>query len=502
MSQLTAHPSTLPPSPPRTPRDPGPASVFVPISPGFRALVLSGFGAYLVAVGFLAFFTGQSSTVWIFLALSLNVVLLSLPFLLRQQRLGWTHPVVLHVLLTFVTAHLVRTPLYVRGLDYHLALPDFGRQGLAELVAYQLLLSALALVAYYVGFGSGVAPRVPGWQFATPRRIGFKALLVLAVAGFVFLLYLRSQGGVASHLLSWVELGRVDAIRGEGHWLRISRLGAFAVLIWFAFEPEALKRPLFLGAAATAMAINFLGSGSRSSVVYLLVIGTLIWMMRRRRLAPVRSMVVVLLCLVLLASLGRLRRGLFQGEVDWGTLVSTGVTDSLGDAVDELLYRYGTLDSIYPVLARVPDESPLLLGRSYLTVVALPVPRAVWPDKPGTPGKMAGELFYGVRAGIPPGAAGEAFWNLHLPGVVFLYLLFGIFHRFAARFVERHRDQPAAVTLFALTVYWSQPSVTAIAEWTFSIASILVLLWLCGALRLRRSRTHRALAQPLDPRAA
>lgn len=479
-------------------------SPFVTMDPWQRTLVLAGLGAYLVLVGLLAYFQGETTTLGIYLALTLNIVLLALPFALGRSQLGWTHPVVLHVFLTFLTVHLVRTPLYVHGLDYHLALPDWTREQLASLVGYHLLLGALALVSYYMGFFSGLGPSVPAWRFRQPRSVAPKALLVSVLALLVFALYVRGQGGVSDHLLSWAEEGRVNAIRGEGHWLRISRLGALATLLWFAFDRRALSRPLFLAAAGGGLAINFLGSGSRSSVVSLLVIATLIWMIQRRRISPVRTLVVVLICLVVIASLGRLRRGLSHGSVDWGVLVATGVGDSAAAAVDELLFRYGALDSAYAVLARVPDEHELLYGRSYLTLLALPIPRAVWPEKPGTPGKLAGNLFYGVRAGIPPGAVGEGYWNLHVPGVILLFLLFGIFHRFAARFLERFRDQPGAVALYALTMFWSQPSITAIAEWFFSTLSVLTLLWLGGAFdwRLRRHprRRHRVLAEFTDPR--
>lgn len=160
-----------------------------------------------------------------------------------------------------------------------------------------------------------------------------------------------------------------------------------------------------------------------------------------------------------------------------------------GPSIDELLYRYGTLDSAYPVLARVPEDVDFLYGSSYLTIAALPVPRALWPDKPGTVGKLAGEVFYGVKAGIPPGAIGEAYWNFHLPGVVLLFAAFGVFHRFVVCFFRRYPDQPGAVVIYALTVFWSQPSINATAEWIYIMVSVFGLLWLLGALRLSSGKS-------------
>ncbi len=483
-----------------TPRRLG--SPFVAMAPGYRALVVAGLWGYLALVGMLAYGTGESSTAWIFLGLTVNIALLTLPFLLEGRELGWTHPVTLHIVLLFLSAHLVRTPLYIRGMSYHLALPDWTREELARLVAYQLLLGALALGAYYLGFFSRLSLPLPRLRFVTPRGVRWKAPLAIAGALVVFGLYVQSQGGLSSHLLSWAEVGRVNAIRGEGHWLKISRLGGLAALLWLAFDHRALRRPLFLAAGSACMAINFLGSGSRSSAIFLLVVGTLIWTIQRRRVVPIRALLVIALCLLLLGSLGRLRRSLFSGEVNWSLLVPGTPTRS-PSIFAELHHRYGALDSVYPVLARVPSEEKLLLGRSYLTVLALPIPRALWPEKPGTVGKLAGDLFFGVQAGIPPGAIGEAYWNFHLPGVLLLFLGFGIFHRFMASFLLRYQHQPGAVAIYALTVFWGQPSITAIAEWIYSIASVLALLWLGGALRRLRSGPNlRVPARLVDRRPA
>jgi hypothetical protein len=475
------------------------ASPFLPMRPGHRAAVLLGLWGYLAAVGLAAYFRGSATTVWVFAALALNVALLSAPLVFYRPDFGWTHPVILHLFLVFLFSHLVRTPLYVRGLEYHLALPDWSRDGLARLVALQLLLGAVALLAYFLGFFSGLGSRAPRLRFREPRAIAWTSLLVVAGAATVFAYYIRTQGGLQSHMLSWAELGRVDAIQGEGHWLKISRLGGVAALIWLAFDDRVLRQPLFWTAAAVTLMVSFLGSGSRSSAVFLVVVGTLIWMIRRRRVFPLRAVVVVALCLVLIASLGRLRRGLFRGEVDWGTLVSVNAAESLGSVVDELLFRYGTLDSAYPVLARVPEEIDFLWGESYLTLLALPIPRALWPEKPGTVGKLAGEVFYGVKAGIPPGAVAESYWNFHVPGVIGLFFLFGICHRFLASLLAAHRDQPAVVVIYALTMFWNQPSITAVAEWMYVTASALALLWLLGAWRPTRRKKAGAMPD-LDPR--
>src|SRR5690606_17147360 len=87
------------------------------------------------------------------------------------------------------------------------------------------------------------------------------------------------------------------------------------------------------------------------------------------------------------------------------------------------------VSSAYAILARVPKDEPLRLGETYLAFVTAIVPRSVWPNKPLASGRLAGRTFFNASKGVPTGTVGEAYWNFHVPGVVLVFALWGVFLR-------------------------------------------------------------------------
>ncbi len=464
--------AATPPSPARAIEP----SLFAPMQPIYRLLTVAFVFAYLLVVGAFAATAGVASLLWVFLALTLNLVLLLLPFLFYRPSFGWIHPLMVRTFWIFLMGHMARTPLYAKGLDMQIALPGWDQERLTLLVAYGLLLEALSLVAYYAGFFSRLTPPVPKLRFRRPPRLQAKLLAVVFLAFLIFLVYAESRGGINSHLLSWQSEGRVEANRGSGHWIRLSRFGSFACLIWLGFMPTAYRKPIFLLAGVLSLGINFLGTGSRGSVLSILLMGLFIVVMRQRRLNPVRVAGLGVLCLMLLSSLGAMRRSLWDKKVDWGNLQVGGLVASLEHASAEMATRHGVKSSIYPILVRVPREMDHLWGSTYLTLVALPIPRAIWPGKPSTAGKLAGRIFFGSDAGIPPGAVGEAYWNFNLPGIVGVFFLFGIFQAWLARMATTYAHEPAVTVFYVIAVLRIQPSVTAMAELIFMAATVGVIL--------------------------
>lgn len=147
-----------------------------------------------------------------------------------------------------------------------------------------------------------------------------------------------------------------------------------------------------------------------------------------------------------------------------------------------MAYRSGALNPIYPILARVPNEIGLLYGRSYLTLATIPVPRAWWPEKPRSTGVEVGQVFLNTIAPVPPDAIAEAYWNFHVPGVIVLFFLFGVFHRWMAVFFQRNASQKALLPVYAFTILALSPTVLAIVQWLQVMSSFLVLFFLFGVI--------------------
>jgi hypothetical protein len=481
-------------------------SPFVPISRGYRALVLGAAAVALTGVLLLALATGGRSSAFVIGTVVVHVVVLLFPVIFYRASFGWFHPVVFTSLLA-LAGLLRKVPTYVWGVSTHTALPTHTPAQLTDLLAYQLWLVTLGTLAYYAAFFFLPAPRAPTLHFPTLRAKPTRVKVALAVAFSLgaFMLYTSQQGGLISHLLSWGQ-GRRVALAGEYYWVPLISMGALACLIWVAREPKIVRNPAFIACFLVALPPVFLTTGSRSTLLNLFAAGMMAWMIRRRRVPLVRLGMAAVAGLILLTVLGEFRRSMVRGQVDWSILTDVDPTKAFRQVTEgELARRASSESAVLPILARVPDEVDLIYGRSYVALLTLPVPRSVWPKKPMLVYAEVGKVFFGVPWGMPPGAVGEAYWNFHLPGVIIVFLLFGVFHRWLARVVRRYPDEPAVLLCYTtLLIFFNSPSSPSVVSASMVLVPIVGMLWLFGGIRFggRAARRPRLGAPAWRPRPA
>jgi hypothetical protein len=477
-------------------------SVFLRMSPAHRGMVLAGFAGYVVAVSLLAAFGTGGSALVVF-ALTVFVVLRVAPLVFWRQQWGWFHPMNFGILVTAL--ELLRNfPMYAWGIEWHRALPEYGRDRLNLLVAAELALWSLGMVAYYAGFFLFPTPGVPRLKSVQPRHLQVRALAVVGFTAIAMAVFLQRQGGLLAHMLSW-GTGRHQALAGTGFLAPVFNLAGAACILWLAAQPSAARSPWFWASGVLAVAVQYLYSGSRGTMLYLVIIGLITWMMSARRLVYARVLLAGVAGLVLLGALGDLRRSTFNGKVDWTAVTEVDVGETLDNVTTgELVSRSTTGRASLAVLARVPNEVGLLKGSSYVAALAFPVPRKLWPGKPGLIDGQVGATFFGFPYGIPLQAVGEAYWNFDVAGVFLVFLLFGVFHRWMARFLERAGGSPPAIG-FYVAIMWMMGQPTSMGFVGAVLLGIpIVVLWMVfGMVPLpgRGRRPLPAARSVLAPRA-
>lgn len=448
----------------------------VPIESIFRVVAVLLAFLYLSAVAGLSYWTGTTS-----LGIQMSLVALVLvtlwPLLNGRSDWGWFHPVVFCPLFAFGLKILPLTGVFVLGMTHHNALPTWTPDELDRLVAKELWLTALALVCYYAGHLSGLSPPRPKLSFRKPKHLKTILFVVIVLSATLFIVFVSGRGGLLSYLTSWQEIGRRATAEGAGPLLRITRVGSFAALLWLAADRAALINPFFWGAAGMSLAVNFLGAGSRSSVLILLVAGVAVLSVTRGMLRWRTAVAVALSSLVLVGLLGTIRRDSPRAVSEANKTTGEWVRST----IEEMAARETVVSSSYPVLALVPSQLDLLWGSSYLVAVTGFIPRAIWPDKPISVGRLSGDLFFSIRAGRPPGAVAEAYWNFHIPGIVLVHFLFGVFHRWVLLLQRENPHAPAALVVLAMTLVLPMPTGTGLLEWNYSFVSIYALALLLGA---------------------
>jgi hypothetical protein len=95
---------------------------------------------------------------------------------------------------------------------------------------------------------------------------------------------------------------------------------------------------------------------------------------------------------------------------------------------------------------------------------------------------LVGETFFNSPSGTPPGPIGEAYWNFHIPGVIIVFFVFGIFHRWLAQCFVTYHSYPAAILIYLTILFTLDPSTPATVVCLMLLVPLLILLRLVGAL--------------------
>ena len=463
---------------------PGPEaqSAFLPIHLLYRVGIIVVYAVILLTI-VLNVDVNRKSPAFILLCLAqvLNFAVILFPIIFYKPSFGWFHPLVFYTC-QYLLFQFRSFATYLQGISHHRALPEYSVEDIVLLVAFALTLHAISTLAYYFGFWFGPNLRMPRVSFRHPRRRSLKAFAAVLFSVAVFWLYVERAGGLSEHLLSW-QTGRHEALAGDYYWILLIKVSAMACLLWFSLNRRAVYQPLFWACSLLSIVINFLATGSRGTVIVFFIVAMLVWMLRERKFAPARIIGIGLLGVVLISFLGGFRSRIWRGEISLTSETEEKtVIEYFEQGAVESAERAWTNSGLLPILARVPDDVDMLYGSSYFAFFTLPVPRSVWPDKPGQVGGLVGDVFFNSPAGTPPGPIGEAYWNFHIPGVVIVFFLFGTFQKWLSQSFVKYRREPAAVLVYLTILFTIDPSTPAVVVCLMLVIPLLVLLRLVGAL--------------------
>ena len=420
-------------------------------------------------------------------AVMLGSLVAGLPILFAPRSMGWFHPLIFPALYGMFY-QLRAFPVYAYGFEFHFALPGVSPADLNGLMTFGLILSAIASLSFFAGYYVCPTPSVPSVRYVERGGLTSRVLLLIGATGVVFLVFLQVRGGLSNHFLSWSS-GRAVALSGAYYWVLAMRTASVAVVIWLAFRPNAMRNHIFWVAAVIASAIAFMMTGSRSSVLFYVMIGSIVWMLSRQRVPVARVVALGFIMVLALGSLNTLR-DVLRGQ---GALAKEprSLLETWQQSVSDISTRSGSLRGDLAIYGNVPDREEHLLGASYLSLITLPIPRGMWEDKPMVIEAMVGRRFFRVNAGVPPGGVAEAFWNFHIPGVIAVYFLFGGFMRWIAATYRRNRAVPALIVLYAHTLFVLSPTGTSIVGWLMGLVPMVLVLLLVGKYRIQWTSPRR-----------
>ncbi|NEP15242.1 MAG: oligosaccharide repeat unit polymerase [Symploca sp. SIO2C1] len=426
--------------------------------------------------------------------------MLLFPLIFYKPSYGWFHPLIfpINLSLSFSLISIVKaiidpveflnTPI---GLEWHVALSNLDQEQLTILETYEQLLTGLGIISYYFGFFLTPSFGIPQLTFSRPQKLGWKLLPVIIFSIVVFAIYIRSQGGINAHLVSWAE-GRAQALAGEGVWISMSGIGALACIAWFAADRTAHLNPLFWSSAAVTLSMNFLTKGSRGSVIVPIAISLFVWMLREKKIPTIKIVSFLIIGMILFSLLGNFRRGTQTSqEVDWNRLtdINSAIESAIGteDKKGEIEHRTGAQSGTLAILGNVPKRFDFLYGESYVTIVTFPIPRALWSNKPRGIGARVGTQLFGTEnAGIPPGMVGEGYWNFGISGVILIHALFGCFHQWLVKVFKAYHKESVFVAFYLYILVFLPFTSTKMSQFAVQMIPAIFMLRLAGVFSFKK----------------
>ncbi len=336
------------------------------------------------------------------------------------------------------------------------------------------------------------------WRPGSLRVTG----IVFSVLGTVlFAMGLVLIGGLSA-MLGGLG-GRTQMFSGLNYFIMAPNLLlGFALILWGnAIQGPRISRGVILY-LVFAVGVTALIGNKSTLFVFTLSLATL-WHYLRRR---IRTLVAVVGALAMFALMTFYevvtREYLAVGEfVTVDTSSADSMVDRVGNAFDQNFMQLQTLTIL---VDRMPQHLAPQNGGTYAALIAAPIPRALWPEKPLPSTGVFTLAFWPERwlengTTMPPGLIGEMYLNFGGLGVLGGMFAFGFIH---GRVRRRFRRDPTLLNgiwfalMFALIPHYIRGDSFGPTIMLLSIALPITVAFLVAHPRKRKAsvRTRAARA--------
>ena len=399
--------------------------------------------------------------------LVLLVLLLAWPVLsswLRREPVDLFQPSVMFSLFMLL-GYVLPLPSFLNGTDHFTRVWDNTLVVTDRSLAGALIVVVLATLGFQLGLagpGAGASRRMPTGAdsshellLRSRRHLRLLGLLYTFVGLGLFALGVVLIGGLAV-LLSGLG-DRLRLFAGLNYLFGADSLLLVFALVWWGHLllcRRVREKPFWAYAVFAFLASSL--QGNKSTLLVFVLTLTLMYHLLYRRIPASR----VLLGAILVFT-GLTIYGLFVREY---LVVGEFVTVDLSGGPREELYQpleteiggnFAQLQMLTLLVERVPDELPYQYGRTYLSLLTMPVPRWLWPGKPLPSTGILALAFWPERwldegTTWPPGLIGEMYMNFGAAGVFLGMALFGWLNARALASARRNPRHLPSVTLCAL----------------------------------------------------
>ena len=315
---------------------------------------------------------------------------------------------------------------------------------------------AALLVGYYTRTGTRLAERTAAPTMSRHGAVTYAVVLGIA-AVVLFGAWARLSGLTWLRLLSLGQLGVLEGgypmQEAEGSALNnylFSTLDWFAPAVMIAIAFSKRFRWLLIPAFLLVLVL-YATVGLRYRVLILVLAPVVYFYLRRENRPRITHIALAgVMTVLLIGGIGSIRT-----KVTYAMAV-TPEDLSVAQAREAFMKDLSIYQPYLAIIEDVPSESNFLMGRSFTYLLAHPIPRRLWPDKPEPPVHQIIRSVFGgddaVQAGVAYPNIGEYYANFGVVGVVAGMWLFGVLLRWLWAWAYRHRSNRWAACFYAIAL--------------------------------------------------
>lgn len=366
--------------------------------------------------------------------------------------------------------------------------------GVIELVGFCSLLFGLNSRV-----GLSLGEQIPLLQYKLQVHTCYVAAVAALGLGFLAYAMILSNVGGLNELLNSLDR-RVELLEGLGYLVSATSLaGAGCVIMAYTLKFDRGPVALSIVTVSSLLTMAMYSSwGGRKLSLSLLASLLMVW---HYGVQPIRRPLRLgLLLLALIAPyfiamplIRSHREGVAHYMANPDALLEESI-ENASTFVTQLSYC-----DTYAFVTNHFDLSNIWMGRSYLDLAKLPIPRRILPNKPpADEGVYIYALANGYQAepgmpsdnlpgvGWPPETIGVSYANFHVPGVLAGMFLLGAVYRSAYVYLLRSNKSLFSVLIYQATLFGFHFANLRIVQWLMAATTLTIFFMTFMGGRLRR----------------
>ncbi|MGB9596697.1 MAG: O-antigen polymerase, partial [Candidatus Poribacteria bacterium] len=387
----------------------------------------------------------------------LNMAIFSIPFIMKKE-LDFFEPVIIMILMSQIR-HVLR-PVYWLETGY-VDLPilidnDMKWNSINKGLIYNIIGLLIYYLGYYSGIGWNIANRIGDFEFVRNSEWDAnkvkKCIIAFSLVGFMFYcIIVYINGGLMNMLKGWSTRSKLFA--GEFYFLwgfSALVISSYILFCFYITTRKTIKKTMFTWIHILFTAILMFTFGGRGRVVSFFLVLLTLYNYLKHKIGTKMLLIFAFLAILFLQAALLLRESTWRGSFDIYAIeqLNFGRFDKI---IKSFLER-PNFDYYASVIALVPNKVPLQMGRTYLSLLAAPIPRKLWKNKPFIhEGSYVRNLISPEETGGRPiGNIGIFYLNFHIPGIVIGMFILGLFNSVLYSFLKNNINNRNIILLYSI----------------------------------------------------